>query len=113
MTKISTVLLTLFIIFSSSLSAMSLADKASSYAKSKTAEFVKVVHLTSDEEAQVYKILLVKEQNNLTARAEYKDDKQGFKAATKPLNKKYNRQIKDIIGKDKMKKMNQYFKENK
>ena len=60
-----------------------------------------------------YKILFAKEVNNLTVRAEYKGDKQGFKAATKPFNKKSNRQIKDIIGKEKMKKMNQYFKSKK
>jgi len=113
MSKISTVLLTALLLFSSSIFAMSLSEKASTYAKGKTTEFVQVVKLSSDEEAQVYKILLAKEQNTLAAREKYKGDKQGFKAVTKPVNKKYNRQIKDIIGKDRMKAMNKYFKEKK
>jgi len=113
MSKLSTVLLTVLILLSGSTFAMSLSDKASEHAKNKTADFVQIVQLNADEEAQVYKILLAKEQNTLAAREKHKDDKQAFKSATKPFNKKYNRQIKDIIGKDRMKKMNQFFKEQK
>ncbi len=113
MSKILTILLTLSVIFSSDTFAMSLSDKAAETAKNKTAEYVQVVKLTSDEASQVYQILLVKEQNTLEAREKYKGDKLGFKAATKPMNQKYNRQIKDLIGKDKMKTMNKYFKAKK
>jgi len=113
MSKITTLLLTVLLFISTSVFAISASDKAVKKAKNKTADFVQVVELNASEEAQVYKILLAKEQNTLAARAENKGDKQGFKEATKPFNKKSNRQIKDVIGKDKMKKMNQFYKEQK
>ncbi len=110
MSKITTLLLTALLFVSTSVFAISASEKVVKIAKSKTADFVQVVELNADEEAQVYKVLLAKEQNTLAARTEHKGDKQSFKDATKPFNKKINRQIKDIIGKDKMKKMNQFYK---
>lgn len=110
MSKITTLLLTVLLFISASVYALSASEKAVEAAKTKTADFVQVVELNASEEAQVYKILLAKEQNTLAARTEHKGDKQGFKAATKPFNKKSNRQIKDVIGKDKMKAMNHYYK---
>ena len=113
MSKITTLLLITLLSISTSVFSFSMTDKAVTSAKNKTADFVQVVQLNADEQTQVYKILLAKEQNTLAARQKFKGDKKGFKAATKPLNKQYNRQIKDIIGKDRMKAMNQYFKEKK
>jgi len=113
MSKITTLLLTALLFISTSVFAVSASDKAVNNAKKKAADFVQVVDLNANEEAQVYKILLAKEQNTLAAKKEHKDDKQAFKSATKPFNKKANRQIKDIIGKERMKKMNKYFKANK
>jgi len=113
MSKITTLLLTALLFVSTSVFAISTSDKAVNNAKKKTADFVQVVELNADEEAQVYKILLAKEQNTLAARAEHKEDKQAFKAAIKPFNKKANRQVKDIIGKDRMKTMNFYYKTKK
>lgn len=105
----TTLLLTALLFISTSVFAISTSEKAVKIAKNKTAEFVQVVELTADEEEQIYNILLAKEQNTLAAREEHKGDKQAFKAATKPFNKKANRQVKDIIGKDRMKKMNQFY----
>jgi len=110
MSKISILLLTTLLIFSNAIFAISVADKAMEIAKDKAADFVKIVELNENEASKIYKILLAKEQSNMLARQDYKGDKEGFKAATKPLNKKYNRQIKDVIGKNKMKKMNQFYK---
>lgn len=110
MSKITTLLLTAVLFISSSFVAISATDKAVSNAKGKIADFVQVVELNADEEAQVYTALLAKEQNTLTAKVEYKGDKKGFKAVTKPFNEKINRQIKEIIGKDRMKKMNKFYK---
>ena len=110
MAKITTLLLIALLFISTAVFAVSTSDKAVSSAKKKTADFVQVVELNAGEEAQVYKVLLAKEQNTLAAMTDYKGDKQAFKAATKPLNKNSNRQIKDIIGKDKMQTMNRYYK---
>ena len=107
---ISTSLITALLFISTSVFAMSVSEKAVKTAKNKTADFVQVVNLNKDEEAQVYKVLLAKEQNTLAARTEHKDDKKAFRAATKPFNKKSNRQIKDIIGGKRMQQMNQYTK---
>lgn len=109
MSKITTLLLTALLFVSTSTFAISATEKAENSAKSKLEPFVQVVNLNVDEQAQVYNILLAKEQNTLLARQEHKVDKEAFKAATKPFNKKSNRQIKDIIGKDKMKKMNDFY----
>lgn len=113
MAKITTLLLITLLFISTNAFAVSISDKAVNNAKSKTADFVNVVQLTADEEGQIYKILLAKEQHTLVAKEEHKDDKQAFKAVTKPFNIKANRQVKDIIGKDRMKKMNLYLKEKK
>ena len=110
MSKISSLLLTTLLMFSTSVFAISVTDKAMEIAKDKAADFVQVVELNENEASNIYKILLAKEQNTILARQEHKADRASFKAATKPLNKKYNRQIKDVIGKDRMKKMNQFYK---
>jgi len=110
MSKITTLLLTALLFVSTSVFTISASENAVKVAKNKTADFVQVIELNTDEQKQVYKILLAKEQNTLAARTEHKGDKKAFKDATKPFNKKSNRQIKDIIGKDKMKKMNQFYK---
>ncbi len=110
MSKISILLLTILLIFSNGIFAISVADKAVRIAKDKAADFVKIVKLNENEASTIYKILLEKEQSAVLARQDYKGDKKGFKAVVKPLNIKYNRQIKDVIGKDKMKKMNQFYK---
>jgi hypothetical protein len=113
MFKLSTRLIAALLFISTSVFATSASDKAVKAAEKKTADYVQVVKLNGNEQAQVYKILLAKEQNTLLARQEHKGDKEAFKAATKPFNKKSNRQIKDIIGKDKMQKMNQFYKTQK
>ncbi len=113
MFKIATLLLTTSLFLSTSVFAGSLADRAVDNAKSKIADFVKVIQLDSAEKERVYKILLAKEQKNLTAKKEHKDDKEAYRKAVSPFNKQYNRQIKDIIGKDKMKQMNKFYKAQK
>ena len=110
MSKITTLFLTALLFISTSVFATSASDKAVKVAEKKTADYVQVVKLNGNEQAQVYKILLAKEQNTLAAKTEHKGDKEAFKAATKPFTKKANRQIKDIVGKDKMQKMNQFYK---
>ncbi|WOH39492.1 hypothetical protein RI844_09755 [Thalassotalea fonticola] len=110
MKNLSTILMTVLLFISTSVFAAETADKA---AQKQTADYVQVVNLNKDEEAKVYQVLLEKEQQYSAAKKEHKGDKQALKAATKPLNKKYNRQIKDIIGADKMKKMNEYKKAQK
>jgi len=113
MSKITILLLTALLFVSTSVFAFSVSDKAEGNAKKKIDDFIQVVELNTSEKALVYKILLAKEQNTLVARKEHKGDKEAFKSATKPFNRKANRQIKDIIGKDKMKKMNQFYKAQK
>lgn len=113
MSKITTLFLTALLFISTSVFATSASDKAVKVAEKKIADFVQVVKLNGNEQAQVYKILLAKEQNTLAAKTEHKGDKEAYKSATKPFNIKSNRQIKDIIGKDRMKTMNRYYKEQK
>ena len=110
MKNLSTILMTVLLFISTSVFAVDTADKTAKAAQKNTAAFVQVVNLNKNEEAKGYQILLAKEQQYSAAKKEHKGDKKAFKAATKPLNKKYNRQIKDIIGADKMKKMNEYKK---
>ena len=109
--KIKTVSLMAVLLFiSTTIFAISAEDKIIKAAKAKTASFVQVVNLDKDEEVQVYKILLTKEQQLSVARKKYKGDKEAFRAEMKPANRDYNRQIKDIIGGKRMKEMNEYNK---
>ncbi len=72
--------------------------------------FIKAASLTKDEQVEVYQILLHKEQQYTLAKNEYKGNKVAFKSAIKPINRASNRQIKDIIGAERMKKVNDYKK---
>ncbi|WP_435274131.1 hypothetical protein ACMAZF_12400 [Psychrobium sp. nBUS_13] len=113
MSKILTLLLAALLIISGNAWGFPSLDKATQNAKTKTTEFVKTIGLTPAQESAVYKILLAKEQKNVALKQIHKGNKKSFKIAIKPFNKQFNRRIKDLIGKDNMTLMNQYFKAKK
>lgn len=102
--------MTVLLFISTSVFANTAEEKVAKAAKKRTDAFVQVVNLNKDEEDKVYKILLAKEHKLSATRKKHKGDKEAFKAEMKPLNRNYNRQIKDIIGGERMVKMNQYTK---
>ncbi len=108
MKNLSIILLTLSFFISSSVFAGDTIDQVAKIAKRKTAEFVQVLNLSKDEEEKVYQILLYKQHHYASLKNEYKADKKAFRAAAKPINVSTNRQLKEIIGAGKMKKMNQF-----
>lgn len=110
MKNITTLLTSLLLIISTSAFAGDNADKTAKAAQKKTDAYVQVAGLNKDEQAQVYKILLDKEQKLSAAKEEHKGDKKAVKAAMKPFTASTNRQIKDIIGAEKMDKMNAHLK---
>ena len=95
------------VIFTYSLNAQT---KAENFAKENTEKLSEILKFTESENVQVYNILLEKETEFNVLRKKYKDDKDTLKAEIQKLNPIYNRRLKDILGKDRMKKYHDYFK---
>jgi len=102
--------MTILLLISTSVFAMTTQEREVKVAKKNTAAFIKAASLTKDEQVEVYQILLQKEQQYTLAKNEYKGNKVAFKSAIKPINRTTNRQIKDIIGAERMNKVNDYKK---
>ena len=85
-------------------------SKAENFAKENTEKLSEILQFSEYENVQVYNILLEKETEFNVLRKKYKDDKYTLKAEIQKLNPIYNRRLKDILGKDRMKKYHDYFK---
>jgi hypothetical protein len=95
------------LILACSLNAQS---KAEIFAKENTEKLSEILQFTETENVQVYDILLEKETEFNVLRKKYKGDKDAIRAEIEKLNPIYNRRLKDILGKERMKKMHDYFK---
>jgi hypothetical protein len=85
-------------------------SKAEIFAKENTEKLSEILQFTETENVQVYDILLEKETEFNVLRKKYKGDKDAIRAEIEKLNPIYNRRLKDILGKERMKKMHDYFK---
>ena len=85
-------------------------SKAENFAKKNTEKLIEVLQLTKTENVQVYDILLERENEFTVLRKKYKDDKNTLRAEIEKLHPIYNRKLKDILGKERMKKYHDYFK---
>jgi len=98
----------LFVIF---ISYTSFAQsKVANAVKQRTEKLTEVLQLTDAEKTQVYSILLEKETKTVALRKEYKSDPATKKAKIKQINPLYNRQLKNVIGKERMATYNAYKK---
>jgi len=110
MKKLSTIFMSLLVLLSSSVFAITAEEREANAARQRTDIFVSVVNLNKNEQEKIYQILLSKEKQSTAVRNKHKGDKDTIRASIKPLNRTSNRQIKDIIGRERMGKMNDYFK---
>ena len=91
-------------------------SKAENFAKENTEKLSEIMQgimvnpYKEIENIQVYDILVEKETEFNILRKKYKDDKDALKAEIQKLNPIYNRRLKDILGKERMKKYHDYFK---
>ena len=85
-------------------------SKAENFAKENTEKLTEVLQLTKTENVQVYDILLERENKFTVLRKKYKDDKNTLRAEIEKLHPIYNRKLKDILGKERIKKYHNYFK---
>ena len=85
-------------------------SKAEIFAKENTEELSEILQFTETENVQVYDILLEKETEFNVLRKKLKGDKDAIRAEIEKLNPIYNRRLRDILGKERMKKMHDYFK---
>ena len=85
-------------------------SKAEVFAKENTEKLSEILEFTETENVQVYNILVEKETEFNVLRKKYKGDKGAIRAETEKLNPIYNRRLKDILGKERMKKYHDYFK---
>ena len=85
-------------------------SKAEVFAKENTEKLSEILEFTETENLQVYNILVEKETEFNVLRKKYKGDKDAIRAETEKLNPIYNRRLKDILGKERMKKYHDYFK---
>ena len=69
-----------------------------------------ILQFTETENVQVYNILVEKETEFNVIRKKFKGDKDAIRAEIEKLNPIYNRRLKDILGKERMKKYHDYFK---
>lgn len=87
--------------------------KAENFAKKNTEKLTEVLQLTKTENVQVYDILLERENEFTVLRKKYKDDKNTRKTEIQKLRPIYKGRLKDILGKERMKKYHDYFKSKK
>jgi hypothetical protein len=85
-------------------------SKAEIFAKENTEKLSEILQFTETENVQVYDILLEKETEFNVLRKKLKGDKDAIRAEIEKLNPIYNRRLRDILGKERMKKMHDYFK---
>ena len=85
-------------------------SKAEVFAKENTEKLSQILEFTETENVQVYNILVEKETEFNALRKKHKGDKDAIRAETEKLNPIYNRRLKDILGKERMKKYHDYFK---
>jgi len=85
-------------------------SKVETSVRQHTEEMTQVLQLTAAEKTQVYDILLEKELKTVTLRKKYKSDPDTKKAAIKKINPLYNRQLKNVIGKERMVRYNAHKK---
>jgi len=85
-------------------------SKEEIYVKKTTDELEEVLKLSKKEKSKVYDILLEREFKVSAIKKEYKSDPETRSAEMKKINPAYNRQIKDIIGKERMATYNEYKK---
>ena len=85
-------------------------SKAENFAKENTEKLSEILQFTETENTQVYNILVEKETEFNVIRKKYKGDKDAIRAEIEKLNPIYNRRLKDILGKERMKKYHDYFK---
>lgn len=97
-------------ILSYSVNAQSKSEDA---VKQQTDKMTEVIKLTEAEKSQVYKILLEKELKIVALRKEYKTDPETKKVEIKKLHPVYNKQMKAILGKERMSTYNAYKKGQK
>ena len=85
-------------------------SKAEVFAKENTEKLSQILEFTETENVQVYNILVEKETEFNVIRKKFKGDKDAIRAEIEKLNPIYNRRLKDILGKERMKKYHDYFK---
>ena len=85
-------------------------SKAEVFAKENTEKLSQILEFTETENVQVYNILVEKETEFNVIRKKLKGDKDAIRAEIEKLNPIYNRRLKDILGKERMKKYHDYFK---
>tara|TARA_B100000886_G_scaffold161257_1_gene109940 strand:- start:413 stop:763 length:351 start_codon:yes stop_codon:yes gene_type:complete len=85
-------------------------SKAEVFAKENTEKLSQILEFTETENVQVYNILVEKETEFNVIRKKFKGDKDAIRTEIEKLNPIYNRRLKDILGKERMKKYHDYFK---
>ena len=85
-------------------------SKAEVFAKENTEKLSQILEFTETENVQVYNILVEKETEFNVLRKKFKGDKDAIRSEIEKLNPIYNRRLKDILGKERMKKYHDYFK---
>ena len=85
-------------------------SKAEIFAKENTEKLSEILQFTETENVQVYNILVEKETEFNVIRKKFKGDKDAIRTEIEKLNPIYNRRLKDILGKERMKKYHDYFK---
>lgn len=85
-------------------------SRAENFAKENTEKLSEILQFTETENVQVYNILVEKETEFNVIRKKFKGDKDAIRAEIEKLNPIYNRRLKDILGKERMKKYHDYFK---
>ena len=85
-------------------------SKAEVFAKENTEKLSQILEFTETENIQVYNILVEKETEFNVIRKKFKGDKDAIRTEIEKLNPIYNRRLKDILGKERMKKYHDYFK---
>ena len=91
-------------------SSVNAQSKAEIFAKENTEKLSEILQFTETENIQVYNILVEKETEFNVLRKKLKGDKDAIRAEIEKLNPIYNRRLKDILGKERMKKYHDYFK---
>lgn len=78
-----------------------------------TAQWVEVCSLSADQESKLIVVLTAKVKEISEARELNGKGTEAFKAKRKEIAKRYNPQIKDIVGKENMQKMKEHKKQQK
>lgn len=109
MKLLKTLLLLLVFTFSISLNAQKPEKKAEKFAD----KVSKAIKLSKKEYKEVYEIQLARFKDGKEIRQKYKDDEATRKAELKKLGNRVYNQMKKTLGKERLKKWNNYRKSNK